>query len=189
MIDELSTILISSMSGTGLTGLVAAIVYYKHNKKMKALEAQLAEANVKKAHMEGKADEWHIWKEQVESLSDHNKELVERNKELVTMNAEKEDRHQEDLKECEERYRQQTLFLRDRQGELVAALEREREHVRREGVLERRIAYLLTWICKKSDCDHGIPPRERLKGHVFDESTVVEIENENNVTINLTRQC
>lgn len=187
MLNELNEVWSAILGTLSACGGIGSLLYVRHNKRMKALEAQLAEANVKKAHMEGKSDEWHIWKEQCESLSALNTALTERNKELVAINAEKEDRHQQDIKDWEGRFTEQTTYLRSVQRDLIAANEREKNHIRREGLLERRIAYLLTWICKRSDCDHGEPPRERLKGHVFDETEAREIEIENNVTINLEK--
>lgn len=189
MISELSGILITAISSVTGTGGIAGFLLWKHNKRMRALEAQLAEANVNKAKMEGKSDEWHIWKEQCEALSELNRKLTERNEKLVEMNAEKEDRHQQDIKDWESRFTEQTTYLRGVQRDLIAANEREKNLIQRIGLLMRRIQYLLTWICKKGDCDHGEPPRERLKGYSFDESQITEIENENNVTINMTQLC
>ena len=189
MISELNEVWTAVLSTISACGGIGSLIYLRHNKRMKVLEALLAEANVNKAKMEGKSDEWHIWKEQNEALSALNKDLTERNKELVQMNAEKEDRHQQDIKDWESRFTEQTTYLRVVQRDLIASNDREKEHIRREGGLERRIAYLLTWICKKSDCDHGEPPRERLKGHTFDDAAAAEIENEYRVTINLTKKC
>lgn len=166
-------------------GGFGAWLYRKQAKRLKEAEAQLAEANVQRAKIEGKSDEWHIWKEQCEALSELNAKLTDRNEKLVQMNAAKEDRHQQDIKDWEERFANQTTYLRGVQRDLIASNEREKEHIRREGLLERRIAYLFTWICKKSDCDHGEPPRERLIGNRFDERVVEEVELENKVSINL----
>lgn len=186
-ITEITTMLGTIVGIITPLGGVGAWLYRKQAKRLKEAEANLAEANVSKARIEGKSNEWHIWKEQNEALSALNKDLTERNKELVAMNAEKEDRHQQDIKDWEERFTNQTTYLRGVQRDLIAANEREKEHIRREAMLERRISYLLTWICKDANCDHGQPPRERLKGHVFDESQVAEVEIENNTTINLIK--
>lgn len=189
MINELNEVWTAILTTVSACGGLGSIWYHAHNKRMKALEAQLAEANVDKAKMEGKADEWHIWKEQCEAISDLNAKLTERNQKLVDMNAEKEDRHQQDIKDWEERFTNQTTYVRSVQRDLIAANEREKDHIRREALLERRVAYLLTWICKKSACDHGEPPRERLKGHRFNEAEIEDIEIENNITINLDKKC
>ena len=188
MINELNEIWTAVLGTLSACGGIGGVFFYAHNKKMKALEAALAEANVNKAKVESKADEWHIWKEQCEALSELNHKLTERNQKLVDMNAEKEDRHQQDIKDWESRFTDQTTYLRGVQRDLISANEREKEHIRREGVLERRVAYLITWICKKSDCDHGVPPRDRLKGHRFDDAEVEEVVIENSVTINLDKQ-
>ena len=176
MISELSGILITAISSVTGTGGIAAIFLWKHNKKMRELERQLKDSEVNKARIEGKSDEWHIWKEQNEALSALNKDLTERNKELVAMNAEKEDRHQQDIKDWESRFTEQTTYLRGVQRDLIAANEREKDHIRREGQLQGRISYLMTWICKKADCDHGEPPRDRLKGHVFNDKEITDIQ-------------
>lgn len=167
MIDGLSEILLTAIGAVGGTGGIAGIVFYRHNKRMKALEAQLKGAEVSKARIEGKTDEWHLYKEQLDTA---NARIIE----LLRVNAEKEDRHMSDLKEKEERFNAQTDYLRGVQRDLMSALEREKEHIRKEGQQERRIAYLLNWMCKKNDCDHGIPPRERLNGREFDENEIKE---------------
>ena len=186
-ITEITTMLGTIVGIIMPLGGAGAWLYRKQAKRLKEAEAALAEANVSKARIEGKSDEWHIWKEQCESLSQLNHTLTERNEKLVQMNAEKEDRHQQDIKDWEERFTNQTTYLRGVQRDLIAANDREKEHIRRESLLERRIAYLLTWICKDANCDHGKPPRERLKGHVFDENQAAEVEIENNTTINLIK--
>ncbi len=178
MLNELNEVWSAILGTITACGGVGSLLYVRHNKKMKALEAQLAEANVNKAKMEGKTDEWHLYREQLDIA---NQRIID----LLKVNADKEDRHQQDIKDWEERFDKQTDRLRCVQRDLIAANDREKEHIRREGLLERRIAYLLTWICKKSDCDHGEPPRERLRGHRFDDAAAEEIDIENNVTINL----
>lgn len=185
MFDNINYI-ITILSTVMGSGGIAAILQWRHNKKMRELERLLKDTEVNKARIEGKSDEWHIWKEQCEALSELNHKLTERNEKLVQMNADKEDRHQRDIKDWEERFTNQTSYLRDVQRDLISANEREKEHIRRESVLERRIAYILTWICKKSDCDHGEPPRERLKGHFFDEREIEEeAAFENNISVNI----
>lgn len=167
--------MLCTILGTGIPlGSVSAWLYRRQNRKLKNAEVALSEANVAKAASEVKACEWHIWQEQVERLTQLNNDLILRNKELVAMNAEKEDRHQADIKDWEERFTSQTTYLRGVQRDLIAANDREKEHIRRESLLERRITYLSTWICKKGDCDHGEPPRDRLKGREFDERLGVE---------------
>lgn len=168
-IMELTTVLGTLLGTLTPLGGVGVWLYRKQNKRLKEAEAQLAETNVSKAKIEGKADEWHIWKEQCEALSDQNKALIERNEKLVQMNADKEDRHQADIKDWEERFTNQTTYLRGVQRDLIAANEREKDHLRKEGQLEKRLAVALNWICKKANCDHGEPPRERLKGRKYED--------------------
>lgn len=146
-ITEIATMLGTFAGIVTPLGGVGAWLYRKQAKRLKEAEAQLAEANVSKAKIEGKAEEFHIWKEQCEALSELNNKLTERNQQLVQMNAEKEDRHQEDIKDREDRFKEQTNLLRDRQKELVAALEREREHVRLESQLERERDHYKLWMC------------------------------------------
>lgn len=183
---------ITTMLGT-IVGIITPILgagawkYRAQNRKLKDLEVALSKANVDKAKMEGKSDEWHIWKEQNEALSALNKDLTDRNKELVRMNAEKEDRHQQDIKDWEDRFTNQTTYLRGVQRDLIAANEREKEHIRKEGLLLRRIQYLISFLCKRTDCDHGIPPRQHLVGCTFDESQIEDSEKEKEDTIILTK--
>lgn len=130
-------------------------LYRKQAKRLKEAEAQLAEANVIKAKIEGKSEEWHIWKEQCESLSELNHKLTERNEKLVQMNADKEDRHQQDLKDWETRFTEQTTYLRGVQRDLIAANEREKEHIRKESQLELELARKK---CEDIDCPFRKPP-------------------------------
>lgn len=184
-ITEITTMLGTLVGVITPLGGFGAWLYRKQNKRLKEAEAALAEANVNNAKMQGKSDEWRIWKEQNEALSELNQKLTERNEKLVQMNADKEDRHQQDIKDWEERFTNQTTYLRGVQRDLISANEREKEHIRRESLLERRISYLITWICKDANCDHGQPPRERLKGHHFDEVVEEEVTAENEISINL----
>lgn len=151
MISELSGILITAISSVTGTGGIAAIFLWKHNKKMRELERQLKDSEVNKARIEGKSDEWHIWKEQNEALSALNKDLTERNKELVAMNAEKEDRHQQDIKDWESRFTEQTTYLRGVQRDLIAANEREKEHIRKEAKLEKERDHYKMWKCYREN--------------------------------------
>lgn len=115
--NELSTILISLLSGGGLTTLVGAWIYRKQNARLKEAETKLAEVNVDKAKVEGKSDEWKIWKEQLEAEREHVRFKDERISELLRMNAEKEDRHQADIKDWQERFDKATDRTREVQRE------------------------------------------------------------------------
>lgn len=148
---------ITTMLGTLLGSLTAVggfgiFMYRKQNRRLKELEVKQAETSVEKAKVETRAEDWHIWKEQCEALSDQNRVLIERNQRLVEMNAEKEDRHQQDIKDWEERFDRQTDRLRDVQRELIAANDREKEHIRREAQLEKERDHYFNWRCFR---EHG----------------------------------
>ncbi len=176
MINELSSSLITGISTFVGTGGLASLFLWRHNRKMRDLEAQLKSAEVSKAKIEGKTDEWHLYKEQLDTA---NQRIID----LLKVNAEKEDRHQQDIKDWEERFTNQTTYLRSVQRDLIAANEREKNLIQKIGLLLRRIQYLTMWICKRGDCDHGEPPRERLSGHVFDNSQTTEIDKENDTPL------
>lgn len=150
-ITEVTTILGTLVSVITPLGGFGAWLYRKQNKRLKEAEAQLAEANVNNAKMQGKSDEWRIWKEQNEALSELNQKLTERNEKLVQMNADKEDRHQQDIKDWEERFTNQTTYLRGVQRDLISANEREKEHIRREAKLEKERDHYKNWRCYRED--------------------------------------
>lgn len=181
MISELSGILITAISSVTGTGGIASIFIYRHNKKIRELERQLKESEVSKARIESKTDEWHFYKEQLDVA---NQRIIQ----LQKANDEREDDHRNDIREWEERFTNQTTYLRGVQRDLIAANEREKEHIRKEGTLLRRIQYLISFVCKRTDCDHGIPPRQHLVGCTFDDSQIKEAEAEKEITINLTKQ-
>lgn len=118
-ITEITTMLGTMLGIITPLGGVGAWLYRKQNKRLKEAEAALAEANVSKAKVESKADEWNIWKEQLEAEREHVKFKDERINELLRMNADKEDRHQQDIKDWEERFDKQTDRLRDVQRDLL----------------------------------------------------------------------
>ena len=130
MIMNMDITAITTMLGTILgiitpLGGVGAWLYRKQNKRLKEAEAALAEANVSKAKIESKADEWNIWKEQLEAEREHVKFKDERINELLRMNADKDDRHQQDIIDWEERFDKQTDRLRDVQRDLLARTQQE----------------------------------------------------------------
>ena len=165
MISELSQILITIISTATGTGGLAGIGLWYYNKKLKALEVQLAEANVNKARVEGHTDEFRLYKEQLEIA---NKRIVE----MFRLSEEDSLRSQKNINDWKERYDSQTERLREQQDLLLEAKGKAKEYLRRIAKLEQRIAYLLTWRCHRNDCDHGIPPRGHLLHHKFDDSEI-----------------
>lgn len=145
--NELSTVLISIISTLAGSGGIAGLLFWRQSRRLKESEARLAEVSVKKAEMEAQNDQWQIFKEEYEAVSRMNLQLIERNEKLVAMNAEKEDRHQQDLNEKEDRFCKQTEFLRDIQRELVDALEREKGHIRENARIQRERDHYFNWRC------------------------------------------
>lgn len=107
-LQEIITLLGTLLGVLTPIGGVSVFMYRKQGKRLKNTEVALAEANVEKAKMESRKD-------QITLLSDMNASLIERNDKLVKMNAEKEDRHQQDIKDWEERFTKQTEVLRTSQ--------------------------------------------------------------------------
>lgn len=154
MIMNMDITAITTMLGTILgiitpLGGVGAWLYRKQNKRLKEAEAALAEANVSKAKVESKADEWNIWKEQLEAEREHVKFKDERINELLRMNADKEDRHQQDIKDWEERFDKQTDRLRDVQRDLLARTQQEIVYTKQIADLERERDFFKTWFCRR----------------------------------------
>lgn len=114
MMIDITTALVS-MAGT-LTPLVGggALLFMRQNKRIKEAEARLAEVNVDKAKVETRADNWHIWREQNETIVSLNKALIERNKELIASMREKEDSHQADIRDWKEMIAQLSEARRER---------------------------------------------------------------------------
>lgn len=114
MMIDMTTALVS-MAGT-LAPLVGggALLFLRQNRRIKDAEARLAEVNVDKAKVETRADNWHIWREQNETIVALNKALIERNKELVASMREKEDSHQADIRDWKEIVAQLSEARRER---------------------------------------------------------------------------
>ena len=167
-IMEVTTMLGTLLGSLTAVGGFGVFMYRKQNKRLKELEVKQAETNVAKARIETQAEDWHIWKEQNDALFAQNKALIDRNNELIASNREKEDAHQQDIKDWEARFTDQTRVLRDTQREFRDTLNKQIDQERVIGDLREENAYLLQWLCKDADCDHGKPPRERLKGKRFD---------------------
>lgn len=180
MISELNEVLTSVLGTIAACGGVGGAWAWRHNKKMRSLERQLKDTEVNKARIEGKTDEWHFYKEQLDVC---NARIIEMQKNQ----DERDEKHREERKELEERWHEQILRSRTlsdeytsrmatMQDELLAAADREKEHLKRESQLEQRCLRLLRWVCKKDACDDGIPPRDRLKGHDFDSDMAEDVE-------------
>ncbi|MBD5323834.1 MAG: hypothetical protein HDS02_03240 [Bacteroides sp.] len=148
-ITEITTMLGTILGIITPLGGVGAWLYRKQNKRLKEAEAALAEANVSKAKVESKADEWNIWKEQLEAEREHVKFKDERINELLRMNAEKEDRHQQDIKDWEERFTNQTTYLRSVQRDLLTKTQQEIVYTKKIADLERERDYFKLWFCRR----------------------------------------
>ena len=148
-ITEITTMLGTILGIITPLGGVGAWLYRKQNKRLKEAEAALAEANVSKAKVESKADEWNIWKEQLEAEREHVKFKDERINELLRMNAEKEDRHQQDIKDWEERFTNQTTYLRSVQRDLLIKTQQEIVYTKKIADLERERDYFKLWFCRR----------------------------------------
>lgn len=180
--NELSGILLSILS-TGATGtLIGAIWYRRHHKKMNALQEQLETANVEKARIQSKYEEWHIYKEQLESANEQIRVLNERNKELLNSNierynqskekdtrsiSEREDirrRYSDRINEMEKRFNRQTTYLRGVQKELNQAYEKINCITLEKGEMQRVIDHLKQWFCRRvwRDCKRR-DPEQRIK--------------------------
>lgn len=119
--NEFSTILISLLSGGGVTTLVGAWIYRKQNTRLKEAEAKIAEVNVDKGRIEAKKQEEDRLLAQIDHQQSTIDRLTDRNEKLVQMNAEKEDRHQQDIKDWQDRF--------DRATDRTREVQREREQL------------------------------------------------------------
>lgn len=147
-LQEIITLLGTVLGILTPLGGLGVFMYRKQNRRLKDSEAALAEANVERAKMESRKD-------QITLLSDLNASLIERNDKLVKMNAEKEDRHQQDIKDWEERFTKQTEVLRGAQrnekerADEVIRLTEEVGHLKVE--LEKKR-------CDDMPCPFRLPP-------------------------------
>ncbi len=159
-ITEITTMLGTILGIITPLGGVGAWLYRKQNKRLKEAEAALAEANVSKAKVESKADEWNIWKEQLEAEREHVKFKDERINELLRMNAEKEDRHQQDIKDWEERFTSQTTYLRSVQRDLLAKTQQEIVYTKKIADLERERDFFKLWFCRREFGNEKCDPKK-----------------------------
>ena len=157
-ITEITTMLGTMLGIITPLGGVGAVLYRRQNKRLKEAEAALAEANVSKAKVESKADEWDIWKEQLEAEREHVKFKDERINELLRMNAEKEDRHQQDIKDWAERFTNQTTYLRSVQRDLLAKTQSEIDYTKTVAELTRERDFYKMWFCCREQGDETCNP-------------------------------
>lgn len=148
--NELSTILISLLSGGGLTALISTWQYRKQNKRLKESEAKLAEINVDKGRIEAKKQEVDRLLAQIDHQQSTIDKLTERNEKLVQMNAAKEDRYQDDIKDWQDRF--------DRATDRTREVQRDREQLANDKIeLVEQIGNLKLELQKKR-CDDRLCP-------------------------------
>lgn len=169
-LTEIITILSTALGSLTAVGGVGVFMYRRQNKRLKELEVGLAEANVDKEKVSVKTEDWHLWKEQLEAEREHVKFQDERIKDLLAENDAKDEQRRADIKEWEARFTDQTKVLRDTQREFRDTLNSQIAQEREIADLREENAYLRQWLCKDAECDHGKPPRERLRGKRFDAS-------------------
>lgn len=153
--NELNTIIISLLSGGGLTTLIGSWIYRKQNKRIKEAETKLAEVNVDKGRIEAKKQESDRLLAQIDHQQGTIDKLTERNEKLVQMNAEKEDRHQQDIKDWQDRF--------DRATDRTREVQREREQLANDKIaLVEQIGELRLELQKKRcddlPCPFRLPP-------------------------------
>ena len=152
---ELGTMLATSGGFTTIVGIYGAWQYRKQNKRLKESEAKLAEVNVDKGRIEAKKQETDRLLAQIDHQQSTIDKLTERNEKLVQMNAEKEDRHQQDIKDWQDRF--------DRATDRTREVQREREQLANDKVaLVEQIGDLKLELAKKkcedTECPFRKPP-------------------------------
>lgn len=143
------------MSGGGFTTLIGAWLYRRQNKRLKESEAKLAEINVDKGRIEAKKQEVDRLLVQIDHQQGTIDKLIERYEKLVEMDAAKEDRHQDDIKDWQDRF--------DRATDRTREAQREREHLANDKIkLIEEIGELKIELVKKrcddKECPFRLPP-------------------------------
>lgn len=135
-----------------ITPLMGAGVwrYRKQNKRLKEAETKLAEVSVDKAKVETRAEDWHIWKDQLEAEREHVKFQDSRIADLLKENDAKDDKHREDIKAWEERFTKQTEYLRGVQRDLTQNYEEKLKLTQENGELRIEL--------EKKRCDDLLCP-------------------------------
>lgn len=151
-VSEIVTLLGTALGCLTSVGGIGIVFYRKQNRRLKEAEARLAEVSVERAKVDTKAEDWHIVKEQNEQLSSLNAQLIEHNKKLAEINADKEDRHQQDIKDWESRFDSQTDRLRDVQRALEQSNEEKIQLVKDKAALQLERDHYYNWRCYR---EHG----------------------------------
>ena len=182
MISELSTVFISVFSTLTAGGTGFGIWQFRHNKKMNRLKEQLEAANLEKERISAKSDEWHIYKEQLDAANQQIETLNKRNSELIATNIDRYEKNKElqdsfakeridtqrqfnnHIKDIEERFNNQTLFLRGVQRELNQAYEKINILTETIGRKNEFINHLKLWLCCRpwKDCKRR-EPEQKIK--------------------------
>ncbi|MDE7345359.1 MAG: hypothetical protein K2N48_01300 [Muribaculaceae bacterium] len=173
MLSELNEVWTTILGTLSACGGIGGLLAWRHNKKMRRLEAKLKATEVDKAKVESKTDEFHLYKEMLEHANQRNLELEKRI-------DERENYWQGECAKKDARYDEQTKLLRAKNSEVNAKDEQIQAEKDLNTEYERTIAelmeentYLHSWVCRKGDCDNGEPPRGRLKGSTFDVTRLV----------------
>lgn len=148
-ITEITTMLGTILGIITPLGAGGAILYRRQNKRLKEAEAALAEVNVDKGRIESKKQETDRLLAQIDHQQSTIDKLTERNEKLVEMNAEKEDRHQQDIKDWQERF--------DKATDRTREVQREREYLWNENAklikalsdTERERDFYKMWFCRR----------------------------------------
>lgn len=178
--NELSTIIISWLSGGGLTALIGAWLYRKQNARLKESEAKLAEVNVDKGRIEAKKQESDRLLAQIDHQQSTIDKLTERNEKLVEMNAAKEDRHQQDIKDWQDRF--------DRATDRTREVQREREQLANDkmALIEENGNLKLELQKKRCDdlpCPFRLPPNAHTPAKAGLERSTYFAQREIDITV------
>ncbi len=161
IIDNMDLSEITTMLGT-IVGIVTPILgagawkYKQQNKRLKEAEAQLAEISVDKGRIEAQKENEERLLRQIDHQQETIDKYVERYDNQVAKSAEREDQLQGKINEKDK-------IIRDQRKEIVAALERDKEHIRREARLEKERDHYKQWHCCREDngtregCDRRKP--------------------------------
>lgn len=163
MINELSSVLITVISTLFTSGGIFSFLYYKQNKREKALQNLLKEADVERAKISAKNDTWHLYEEQLDKANQRIKDLLEINADKETRYSDRVSelgkRYSDRINDMEERFNKQTLFLRSVQRDLSQVYSEKNELTAKIGKQQRVIDHLRQWLCQRpwKDCQRRKP--------------------------------